>query len=61
MFQLTQYLFRGSKEFGLDLEAIDILRGRDHGISGYNVYRQSCNLTRARNFDDLAGEISAKV
>lgn len=31
---------------------------RDHGIPGYNEYRAWCNLTRARDFDDLKREIS---
>jgi hypothetical protein len=35
-----------------------ILPARDHGIPGYNEYRAWCNLTRARDFDDLKREIS---
>jgi peroxidase len=30
---------------------------REHGITGYNDYRESCNLTRASSFEDLRGEI----
>lgn len=35
-----------------------IIPARDHGIPGYNEYRARCNLTRARDFDDLKREIS---
>lgn len=31
---------------------------RDHGVPGYNFYREKCNMTRARDFNDLLGEIS---
>lgn len=31
---------------------------RDHGIPGYNFYREFCNMTKAKNFSDLHGEVS---
>lgn len=56
--ELTEKLFYNAHAVALDLAAINIQRGRDHGLPGYNEYRAKCNLTVAKTFDDLKHEIS---
>ncbi|XP_059474722.1 peroxidase-like [Neocloeon triangulifer] len=56
--EITWFLFRDGKPWGLDLESFDIQRSRDHGLRGYNDYRAMCGLPRAKYFDDLADLIA---
>ena len=42
----------------LDLGAIDIQRGRDHGMPYYNDLREVYGLSRAKTFKDITGESS---
>jgi peroxidase len=54
---LTNFLFEGlnpdieTKRFSLP--ALNVNRGRDHGIPGYNHYRALCGLNYAKSFDEL--------
>ena len=58
---ITNHLFERKKGAGgLDLVALNVQRGRDHGLPGYNNYREICDVGRAKNFDDLKDFISGE-
>ncbi|KAM9066589.1 peroxidasin homolog isoform X2 [Sarcophilus harrisii] len=55
--ELTERLFSMAHTVALDLAAINIQRGRDHGIPPYHDFRVYCNLSSAATFEDLRNEI----
>ncbi|XP_065359747.1 uncharacterized protein LOC135953697 [Calliphora vicina] len=53
--ELTNHLFQTPGfPFGLDLAAINIQRGRDHGIPPYTHWRVPCGLTPINTWDEFA-------
>lgn len=61
--EVTNHLFEEPKKpfSGMDLISLNLQRARDHGIPPYNDYREKCNLTRAKTFEDLVSDIPAKI
>jgi len=58
---LRNHLFESSPgRGGLDLVAVNIQRGRDHGLPGYNKYREICTGKRASTWSDLRKSIEPK-
>lgn len=59
MFQSVQ---RDHKEpVGTDVLALDIIRGRDHGLAKYIKYVEACGKRRIRSWTDLRDYIADKV
>ncbi|XP_060118309.1 thyroid peroxidase [Heteronotia binoei] len=58
--ELTKKLFVLSNNGSLDLASLDLQRGRDHGLPGYNEWREFCDLPGLRTETDLATAIENK-
>lgn len=43
-----------------DIVSINTCRGREHGIPGYNAYRELCGLRRANQFQDFADTMTGE-
>ena len=61
-FSLARKLFIPVGHSGhLDLTAINVQRGRDHGLPGYNAYRKLCRLPVMRSWNDVHRTLIAGV
>ncbi|TFJ99392.1 nuclear cap-binding protein subunit 1 [Platysternon megacephalum] len=52
--ELRDRLFEQVMRIGLDLPALNMQRGRDKGLPGYNAWRQFCGLSQPRNLHELS-------
>ena len=58
--EATNFLFpEVGHNFGSDLVARNIQRGRDHGLPGYNKWREECGMKRIKSMSDRPAEVSS--
>ncbi|XP_029565023.1 eosinophil peroxidase [Salmo trutta] len=57
---LREKLFQFVQHLALDLGSLNMQRGRDHGLPGYNAWRKFCGLSTPRNQDQLAVVLNNK-
>lgn len=55
--ELRSFLFGPPGSGGLDLAALNIQRGRDHGLPDYNAVRQQLGLTAIESFADITSDV----
>ncbi|CAK9296965.1 unnamed protein product [Gordionus sp. m RMFG-2023] len=59
---INDHLFQHeNKGFGMDLLALNIHRGRDHGIPAYNEFRDICGLNRFNDWDSMKEAMPSDV
>ncbi|XP_072163953.1 peroxidase mlt-7-like [Diadema setosum] len=61
---LQKRLFVGpddAEDVGLDVMAINLLRGRDHGIAPYFKWREYCTSDKFKTWKDLKGVMSSET
>ena len=57
IFQLTERLFQGNNSHGMDLVALNVQRGRDHGLPPYLEWRKICGLPSVTNWQEMAAVV----
>lgn len=50
---VREHIFENPDGKGFDLVALNMQRGRDHGLPPYNAWRKWCELSVSSSFNDL--------
>ncbi len=58
---IRNFLFGQPGEGGFDLASVNIQRGRDHGLAGYNGVRKAYDLKRVRSFSDVTSDLDLQA
>lgn len=58
---LRSFLFVKTLPLGLDLAALNIQRGRDHGMPDYNSLREAYDLPRVKDFSEITKDIDVQT
>ncbi|XP_032435336.1 eosinophil peroxidase-like isoform X3 [Xiphophorus hellerii] len=59
--ELRDKLFKFSVDLALDLGSLNMQRGRDHGLPGYNKWRKFCGLSQPTTLSELAEVLNNTV
>ena len=57
---LRNFLFGGPGSGGFDLAALNIQRGRDHGLTDFNSVRKYYKLPAYNSFDEITADLQAQ-
>jgi peroxidase len=58
--EVRNFLFGKPGDGGLDLAALNIQRGRDHGMPAYNELRAAVNLPKMASFADITADVEVQ-
>lgn len=58
---VRNFLFGAPGQGGFDLAALNIQRGRDHGLPSYNDTREQMGLPRALSFDQISSDVDVQA
>ena len=58
---IRNFLFGPPGAGGFDLASLNIQRGRDHGLPGYNDAREAVGLPRAETFGDITDDAATRA
>ena len=58
---IRNFLFAAPGQGGMDLAAIDVQRGRDHGLADYNTMRQDFGLAKVATFAQISSDPSIQA